>query len=40
MFLVWPLAVVALLGLSMAVSYVLHLSIEKPALRLRDRLAA
>jgi peptidoglycan/LPS O-acetylase OafA/YrhL len=40
MFLVWPLAVVALFGLSMAVSYVLHLSIEKPALRLRDRLAA
>jgi peptidoglycan/LPS O-acetylase OafA/YrhL len=38
--LVWPLAVVSLFALSLATSYGLHLAIEKPALRLRDRLAA
>jgi peptidoglycan/LPS O-acetylase OafA/YrhL len=37
---VWPIAVAALFGLSLAVSYVLHLAVEKPALRLRDRFAA
>jgi len=36
---VWPLSVVALVGLSLAVGYVLHIFIEKPSLRLRDRLA-
>lgn len=37
---IWPAALVALLGLSLAVSYALHLLIEKPALAIRDRLAA
>jgi peptidoglycan/LPS O-acetylase OafA/YrhL len=36
---VWPGSVVALFGLSLAVSYLLHIAIEKPSLRLRDRLA-
>jgi peptidoglycan/LPS O-acetylase OafA/YrhL len=37
---VWVAAVGALLLLSLLVSYVLHLAIEKPSLRLRDRYAA
>jgi peptidoglycan/LPS O-acetylase OafA/YrhL len=40
MVLVWPLSVVALVALSLAVSYVLHVLIEKPSLHLRDRIAA
>ncbi len=40
MALIWPAALVALLGLSLAVAYVMHLVIEKPALAVRDRLAA
>jgi len=37
--LVWPLAVVALVLASLAVAYGIHLFVEKPSLRLRDRLA-
>jgi len=37
---VWVAAVGALLLLSLLLSYVLHLAIEKPSLRLRDRYAA
>jgi peptidoglycan/LPS O-acetylase OafA/YrhL len=36
---VWPLAVVALVLASLAVAYGIHLFVEKPSLRLRDRLA-
>ena len=36
---VWPLSVTALMVASLAVSYVLHVLVEKPSLRLRDRLA-
>jgi len=36
---VWPLAVVALMLASLAVAYGLHLLVEKPSLRLRDRFA-
>jgi peptidoglycan/LPS O-acetylase OafA/YrhL len=39
MAIVWPLSVAALLLLSLAVAYVLHVLVEKPALRLRDRFA-
>jgi peptidoglycan/LPS O-acetylase OafA/YrhL len=38
--LVWPLAVVALFGMSLAASYCLHVLVEKPSLRVRDRIAA
>lgn len=37
--LVWPLAVIALVLASLAVAYGIHLFVEKPSLRLRDRLA-
>jgi peptidoglycan/LPS O-acetylase OafA/YrhL len=37
---VWPLAVVVLVGASLAVGYVLHVLVEKPSLRIRERLAA
>jgi peptidoglycan/LPS O-acetylase OafA/YrhL len=36
---VWPLAVASLLLVSLAASYGLHLAVEKPSLRLRDRFA-
>jgi peptidoglycan/LPS O-acetylase OafA/YrhL len=36
---VWPIAVALLLMASFSASYVLHLLVEKPALRLRDRYA-
>lgn len=36
---VWPLSVLALVVLSLALAYVLHILIEKPSLALRDRLA-
>jgi peptidoglycan/LPS O-acetylase OafA/YrhL len=36
---VWPLSVVGLVVVSLAASYVLHVLVEKPALRLRDRFA-
>lgn len=35
---VWVLGLVAMWGISLALSYVLHLLVEKPALALRDRL--
>jgi hypothetical protein len=38
--LVWTLSLVLLLMLSAAVSYVLHVVIEKPSLWVRDRIAA
>jgi peptidoglycan/LPS O-acetylase OafA/YrhL len=39
MVIVWPMSVIALMGASVAVAYVLHVLVEKPALRLRDRFA-
>ncbi len=36
---VWPLSVVALFGLSLLVSYVCHVLVEKPSLWLRDKFA-
>jgi len=40
MLFVWPTTVVATMVLSLAVGYALHIVVEKPSLRLRDRLAA
>jgi peptidoglycan/LPS O-acetylase OafA/YrhL len=40
MLFVWPMAVTATMVLSLAVGYALHIVVEKPSLRLRDRLAA
>jgi peptidoglycan/LPS O-acetylase OafA/YrhL len=40
MLLVWPAALVATMSLSLAIGYLLHVIVEKPALRLRDRFAA
>lgn len=37
---VWPVSLVLLLALAAAVSYVLHLVVEKPSLWVRDRVAA
>jgi peptidoglycan/LPS O-acetylase OafA/YrhL len=37
--LVWPVSVLLLVGFSTALAYVLHLLIEKPFLRLRERIA-
>jgi peptidoglycan/LPS O-acetylase OafA/YrhL len=39
MLFVWPLVLVATMALSMALAYVLHVLVEKPALRLRERFA-
>ena len=39
MLFVWPAVLVATMSLSLAVGYVLHVIVEKPALRLRDRFA-
>jgi peptidoglycan/LPS O-acetylase OafA/YrhL len=39
MLFVWPAAVAATMALSLAIAYALHLVVEKPSLRLRDRLA-
>jgi len=36
---VWPLSLALLLALSMSVAYAMHILIEKPSLRLRDRIA-
>jgi peptidoglycan/LPS O-acetylase OafA/YrhL len=40
MVLVWPAALAATFALSLAVGYVLHVLVEKPSLRLRERFAA
>jgi len=40
MLLVWPAALASTFALSLAVAYALHVLVEKPSLRLRDRLAA
>ena len=40
MVVVWPVALVSLLASSMALAYVMHVVIEKPSLRLRERFAA
>jgi peptidoglycan/LPS O-acetylase OafA/YrhL len=40
MMIVWPVALLALLASSLALAYVMHVVIEKPSLRLRERLAA
>jgi peptidoglycan/LPS O-acetylase OafA/YrhL len=39
MSIVWPLALTGLMTSSLALAYVMHVVIEKPALRLRERLA-
>lgn len=39
MAIVWPVSLFSLIAASLAVSYVLHVLVEKPSLRLRDRLA-
>jgi peptidoglycan/LPS O-acetylase OafA/YrhL len=36
---VWPLSLVALIGGSLVLAYVMHIVIEKPSLRVRDRVA-
>jgi peptidoglycan/LPS O-acetylase OafA/YrhL len=40
MILVWPASLLALMLLSLGLGYVLHVLVEKPALRIRERLAA
>ncbi len=40
MLFVWPMAVTATMVVSLAIAYALHIMIEKPSLRLRDRIAA
>jgi peptidoglycan/LPS O-acetylase OafA/YrhL len=40
MVIVWPAALVGLLVSSLALAYVMHVVIEKPSLRVRERLAA
>lgn len=40
MWLLWPLSVAAVVLLSLAVAYVMHILIEKPALRVRERLSS
>jgi peptidoglycan/LPS O-acetylase OafA/YrhL len=40
MLLVWPACLVALMLVSLGVSYLLHVFVEKPSLRIRERLAA
>jgi peptidoglycan/LPS O-acetylase OafA/YrhL len=40
MLLVWPAALAATMVLSLAIGYVLHVVVEKPSLRLRERFAA
>jgi peptidoglycan/LPS O-acetylase OafA/YrhL len=37
---VWPLSLVVLMASSLALGYVLHVVVEKPSLRIRERLAA
>ena len=37
---VWCISIAELMVLSLGLSYVLHVLIEKPSLRLRERLAA
>jgi peptidoglycan/LPS O-acetylase OafA/YrhL len=39
MALVWPLSVIALFAASLAAAYLLHIAVEKPWLRIRDRVA-
>lgn len=39
MYVVWPLSVTALFALSLAAGYVLHVTVEKPWLRIRDKVA-
>ncbi len=39
MVLVWPLALTGLMATSLALAYVMHVLIEKPSLRVRERLA-
>jgi peptidoglycan/LPS O-acetylase OafA/YrhL len=40
MVLLWPASLAALVLLSLAVGYVLHIFVEKPSLRMRDRMTA
>ena len=39
MIIIWPTALTALMVSSLALAYVMHIVIEKPSLRLRERLA-
>ena len=40
MIVVWPASLVALMLLSLGLGYLLHVVIEKPSLRIRERVAA
>src|SRR5262249_55068382 len=40
MWLLWPATLAAVMSLSMLVAYGLHVVVEKPSLRIRERLAA
>jgi peptidoglycan/LPS O-acetylase OafA/YrhL len=40
MLVIWPLSLASLMLMSLALGYVLHVTVEKPSLRLRERLAA
>jgi peptidoglycan/LPS O-acetylase OafA/YrhL len=40
MIIIWPSSIVLTMAMSLAIGYALHLLIEKPSLRLRERLAA
>jgi peptidoglycan/LPS O-acetylase OafA/YrhL len=40
MLFVWPASVVALVLMSLGIAYLLHVFVEKPSLKLRDKLAA
>jgi peptidoglycan/LPS O-acetylase OafA/YrhL len=39
MWALWPSSLAALLVVSLAAAYALHITIEKPSLRLRERIA-
>jgi hypothetical protein len=40
MVLVWPIGLLAVLSASFLTAYALHVLVEKPSLRIRERLAA
>jgi peptidoglycan/LPS O-acetylase OafA/YrhL len=39
MAIVWPMSVALLMALSLGLAYVMHVLIEKPSLRIRERIA-
>ena len=40
MLLIWPVSLAAVSAMSLAVAYLLHIFVEKPSLKIRDRIAA